>query len=314
MKQNGQSLDSQSQGGGLEASFESRVSEKYADLSDALRLAADYLNANPVDLATRTLRSVSRESGISPAAFSRLARALDYSDIEELREEVREKIGKRVNNFAARAERLHTDHHDGSSGFIDAHLAACQSNLQGFVETLDRDMLNSVVERVERARKVLLMGALGSTGVVEYLSYMASFCADNWMMASRMGASLGGGIAGLDEKDVLIIVTKPPFAKRAISVAQLARKKGVYVVLITDTLACPALKHASASFIVPTDSPHFYSSYVVTIFLVESLIGILVSRSEPAALERIAEVEGANRVLAEVWDLQNNQEHAIKGR
>ena len=285
------------------APFEARLSKRYADLSGALRGAADYLNSNPVDLATRTLRSVSRDSGISPAAFSRLARALEYADIEELREEFRTKIDRRVNNFAQRAERLHSDHRAGTAGFIDAHLTACQSNLQSFVDTLDQAMLTAAIEQIEKARKVLLLGALGSTGVVEYLSYMASFCADNWAMASRMGSSLGGGIAGLGGDDVLIIVTKPPFADRAIAAAKLAKQQGVYVVLITDTLGCPALKHASAWFVVPTESPHFYSSYVVTMFLVESLIGILVSRSGPTARTRIAEVEAANRDLAEVWDL-----------
>lgn len=289
------------QGDTVSRTFEARLTERYSDLSGTLRSAANYLADNPVDTATRTLRTVSRDSGISPAAFSRLARALEYDGFEELREEMRTKINERVNNFAQRAERLQNDH--AASDFIDVHAAACQSNLQSFMDTLDRAMLNAAVDQIAAARKVLLLGALGSTGVVEYLSYMANFCADNWGMASRMGASLGGGIAGLDDRDVLIIVTKPPFAGRAIRAAQMAQSQGVYVVLITDTLGCPALKYASARFIVPTDSPHFYSSYVVTMFLVESLIGVLVSRSGPAARARIADVEDANRVLAEVWDL-----------
>ncbi|MGR3617136.1 MAG: MurR/RpiR family transcriptional regulator [Paracoccaceae bacterium] len=287
----------------MSQTFEMRLTERYSDLSEALRSAADYLVNNPVDTASRTLRSVSRDSGLSPAAFSRMARALDYEDFEELREEMRTKINRQVNNFAQRAERLHQEHVDGDGEFVDAHLAACQVNLQRFAQGLDRSQLNAVVERVARSRKVLLLGALGSTGVVEYLSYMANFCSDNWTMASRMGASLGAGIAGLTDQDVMIIVTKPPFSGRAIRAAKLAREQGVYVVLITDTHACPALRLSSVHFIVPTDSPHFYSSYVVTVFLVETLIGVLVSRSGPAARARIAEVEGANRVLAEVWDL-----------
>jgi DNA-binding MurR/RpiR family transcriptional regulator len=280
-----------------------RLSERYSDLSDTLRSAADYVVENPVDTATRTLRTVSRDSGISPAAFSRLARALEYDGFEDLREEMREKINQRVNKFADRAERLQQDHRKHEAHFLDAHFAACQANLQSFMETVDRDALDAAVDRIAAARKVLLLGALGSTGVVEYLSYLANFCADNWAMAGRLGASLGGGIAGLDHRDVLIIVTKPPFSGRALRAAELARTQGVYVVLITDTHSCPALKHAAARFFVPTDSPHFYSSYVVTMFLVESLIGVLVSRSGSAASARIAEVEGANRVLAEVWDL-----------
>jgi len=286
----------------LSATFEVRLSERYGDLSGTLRRAADYLANNPIDTATRTLRTVSRDSGISPAAYSRLARALDYDGFEELREEMRGKIERRVNNFADRAERLQREHRDENAGFLDTHLSACQANLQNFANDVDRRMLGDAVDKIDAARKVLLMGALGSTGVVEYLSYMANFYADNWSMAGRMGASLGGGITGLDSRDALIIVTKPPFSDRAIKAAKLAQTKGVYVVLITDTHSCPALKYASAKFIVPTESPHFYSSYVVTLFLVETLIGILVSRSGSKSRSRIAEVEKANRILAEVWD------------
>lgn len=285
--------------------FETRLTERYSDLSDTLRQAADYLADNPVDVATRPLRTVSRDSGVSPAAFSRLSRALDYSGFEELREEMRAKINQRVNNFAARAEQLQNEHGDKKTSFLQAHVAACHANLQEFSDRIDEAHLNDVVDKLAASRKVLLLGALGSTGVVEYLSYMANFCADNWSMAGRMGASLGGGLTGLDERDALIIVTKPPFSDRAIKAAELARKQGVFVVLITDTHSCPALKYASANFIVPTESPHFYSSYVVTLFLVETLIGLLVSRSGDNARARIAEVEGANRILAEVWDPQN---------
>lgn len=287
----------------LSQTFETRLSERYGELSGTLRQAADYLAENPVDTATRTLRGVSRDSGISPAAFSRLARALEYDGFEELREEMRDKINRHVNNFADRAARLQEDHASGEADFVEAHFAACQANLQEFVNRIDRSMLNRAVAQLSDARRVMLLGALGSTGVVEYLSYMANYCAENWAMAGRMGASVGGVLAGADSRDALLIVTKPPFSDRAIRAAKLAQQQGVYVVLITDTLSCPALKYASAHFVVPTDSPHFYSSYVVTMFLVETLIGVMVSQSGPDRRARIAEVEGANRVLAEVWDL-----------
>ena len=290
-------------GYGLNATFETRLQKRYGDLSGSLRSAADFITQNPIDTATRPLRRVSGESGISPAAFSRLARALDYDDFAELREELRLKISDHVNRFADRAEQLHHDHSAQNAQFVDAHLAACQLNLQALVRDIDRDALDVAVDRISMARKVLLLGALGSTGVVEYLSYLANFCAENWTMASRMGASLGGGLAGLDERDVLLIVTKPPFSGRALRAAELAKSQGVYVILITDTHSCPALKHAAVCFIVPTNSPHFYSSYVVTVFLVETLIGVLVSRSSSDARARIADVENANRILAEVWDL-----------
>jgi DNA-binding MurR/RpiR family transcriptional regulator len=282
-------------------SFETRLADKYDGLSGALQQAARYLEDNPIDVATRPLRSVSKDSGVSPAAFTRLVRALDYADFEQLRDEFRIKIERKVNNFADRAGRLQRDHQSNPISFFDAHLAACQANLES-VAQVDRALLEQAVSKLSEARKVVLMGALGSTGVVEYLSYMANFCADNWAMASRMGASLGGGLTGLDNHDALIIVTKPPFADRAIKAARLAQDRGVYVIVITDTNTCPALSAASAGFVLPTASPHFYSSYVTTLFFVEALIGLIVSRSGDAAKARIAEVENTTRLLAEVWD------------
>lgn len=287
----------------MTSSFEMRLAERYGDLSGALQAAADYLVSHPVDLATRSLRSVSQDSGVSPAAYSRLARALGYGDLADLRDEMRLQIDQRVTGFAQRAERLHSDPQHRATGFFDAHLTACQRNLTAFAATIDRTALETATERLSDARRVLLLGALGSTGVVEYLSYMANFCTENWTLAGRMGASMGAAMADLGPQDALLIVTKPPFSGQALRAAELARAKGGYVVLITDSLGCPALKHASAHFVVPTDSPHFYSSYVVTVFLVESLIGMLISRSGPEARNRIARVEDANRVLAEVWDL-----------
>ena len=282
-------------------SFETRLADRYDELSGALRQAARYLEDNPLDVASRPLRSVSKESGVSPAAFTRLVRALDYADFEELRDEFRGKIKRKVNNFADRAAQLQHDHHSSPTSFFDAHLAACQANLES-VGQVDRALLEHAVSKLNEARKVVLMGALGSTGVVEYLSYMANFCADNWVMASRMGASLGGGLTGLDNRDALLIVTKPPFADRAIKAARLAQDRGVFVIVITDTHTCPALSAASAGFVLPTASPHFYSSYVTTLFFVEALIGLIVSRSGEAANARIAEVENTTKLLAEVWD------------
>ncbi|TQV69518.1 MurR/RpiR family transcriptional regulator [Aliiroseovarius halocynthiae] len=273
----------------------------YGDLSGALRTAADYLVANPLDAVSRPLRTVSSQSGVSPATFSRLARALDYPGFDELRDDMRAKLDRKVNNFADRAGQLQKDHADGKSDFVQAHFAACENNLKQTMDGLDRDAIREVADRLAASRKVLLLGALGSTGVVEYLSYMVNFCADNWILANRMGASLGGALSGLDKRDALLIVTKPPFAVSVIKAARLARELGVFVVVITDTHTCPALEYASTGFTVSTESPQFYSSYVSTIFLIEAIVGMVVGRSGVAAQDRIAEVELHNRQLAEVW-------------
>ncbi len=287
----------------MEISFEQRLARKYQGLSARLREAGDFVAANPVDVATRSLRSVAHDAGLAPATFSRLARVLEYENFEQVREVMRGKIGRRVNSFADRADRLRHDHEAGTLDFFQEHRRACLRNLETLEDTIDLGQLDRAVDHLYAARRVLVLGELGSAGIAEYMLYMARFLSDDWHLADRMGASLGSGLAGLRKGDALVIVTKPPFARKALLAAEIARQSGVFVIVITDSHTCPALRHADAGFIVASDSPHFYSSYVATVFLVETIIGMLAGRVGPEATDRIADIENRNRRLEEVRDI-----------
>lgn len=284
-------------GGCVAAEFETRLAHNYAGLSDTLRRAGDFVAQNPLDTATRSLRAIAAEARIAPASFSRLARALGYESFDSLRDSLRAKLGRQVNSFADRAGEI-----EAGGDFAHRHLSACSVNLETLTRELDYNALQHAAASLVAARRVYLFGALGATGIVEYLSYLAHFCADNWVLVGRQGGSLGGGLAGIGPQDVFIVVTKPPFSARAMRAAELARDQGAEVIVITDDRACPVLPTARHSFIVPTQSPHFYSSYVATLALIEILIGMVVGENGPKAQARIGHIEQSNRRLGETWD------------
>jgi DNA-binding MurR/RpiR family transcriptional regulator len=283
-------------------SFEQQLSGRYASLSPKLKEAADFVVAHPVEVASRSLRKVSKDAKLSPATFSRMSTALGYDSYEDLRDVLRTGIENRENTFSHRVEALQKKHGEGDQAFASQHIFDSVTNVQALADSIDPETLEVCVERLHQARKVLVSGALGSTGVAEYLTYMASFIADNWSMASRMGASMASGLVGLSDKDILILITKAPYAQMTVRAALEAQKAGAFVIVITDNHACPALVHASISFIVPTKSQHFFSSYASTLVLCEIMIGSLAARSGAPARARIAEVENRNRRLNEVWD------------
>ncbi|MCW8843384.1 MAG: MurR/RpiR family transcriptional regulator [Rhodobacteraceae bacterium] len=281
----------------LSARIEDRISDSYSDLSAKLKEAADYVVAHQVDVAARSLRSVSAASGVSPATLSRLARMLGFETYEEMREMCRNAVGGRAMSFSERAERLKRDQ-DGAT-VLERQSSACVGNITDMAETLDRARLEATVEALAKARNVVLFGALSSTGIVEYMAYLANYFCTNWSLAGRMGASLGATLSSLDETDVLLIVTKAPYASRAVHAADLAREAGAKIVVLTDSHTCPALQHATFSFILPSDSPQFFSSYAATLVLVETVIAMLVARSGEDADQRIRDVEARNRRLGE---------------
>ncbi|MDK3020129.1 MurR/RpiR family transcriptional regulator [Pseudodonghicola flavimaris] len=284
----------------MQPSFERRLAESYGRLSARLQQAGDYLAANPVDTASRSLRTVAEESGISPATFSRLARALGYDGFEDLREAMRTQIGRSVSSFAARADDLRQTQGEQPHVFLDNARSSAIANLNQLAAGIDTDQLDRTAARLATARNVLLLGALGSTGIAEYAGYMGNFLGPNWKQIGRMGASIGSAICDLDAQDALIVITKAPYATVSIRAAEEARRQGVYVVVIASSHTCPALRGADSGFIVPSDGPNFFSSYVATVFLLETLVAMVARGCGPETSERIAEIERQSRVLGEV--------------
>ncbi|MFC2970139.1 MurR/RpiR family transcriptional regulator [Acidimangrovimonas pyrenivorans] len=283
-------------------SITDRIAAEYGGLSAKLREAADYVAAHPLDVASRSLRAVSASSGLAPVTFSRLARALGFDSYEELRELSRDAVGQSYESFSDKAGRLQAEAADGAGPpFLARQAAACVANIEGLSQQIDQDRLEEAVDRLHRARQVVLFGGFSSSGIAEYMAYMGSFFSANWSIAGRVGTALSTAMVDIGPEDALIVITKPPFARRAIMAAQMAAKQGAYVVAITDTHTCPALKHASAGFILSSESPQFFSSYAATLVLIETMIGMLVARGGRKAQARIGEVEARNRLLDEFW-------------
>ncbi len=280
--------------------LEERIAEQYGALSGQLQKAADFVIANPLEIASRSLRSISAASDVSPATFSRLSRALGYVSFEEMKDESRSSIEEQVPSFSERAERLRAEGATAQT-MLERQGAACVHNIETLVRKTDAQRLEDAATTLRCANHVLLFGALGSTGIVEYMAYLAQYFAPNWSLAGRMGASLGSAMAGLSAGDAVLIVTKTPYVKRAVTVAKLAKQSGADVILVTDMHQCPALAHARYGFIVPSESPQFFSSYAATLVLIETLIAMIVASSEDAATASIREIEDNNRALGEYW-------------
>lgn len=280
--------------------LETRIAHRYGDLSGKLRAAADYVVAHPVEIATRSLRSVSAASNVSPATLSRLARALDFESYEDMREVSRSDIGSRVVSFSEKAAELRQAPVTTDS-MLDQQAGACMSNIASLAQNMDTKQLDAAVTALTDAKQVLLFGAFGSNGIVEYLAYLAHFLSPDWSMAARMGSSLAASLETIGEGDVLLVVTKTPYARRAVLAAQIARENGAKTIVLSDRHTCPALAHADIGFSIPSDSPQFFSSYVATLVLIETMIAMIVARSDEDISSRILSVEKRNERLGEFW-------------
>ncbi|WP_327795576.1 MurR/RpiR family transcriptional regulator [Harenicola maris] len=284
------------------ATIQDRINTAYAGLSDKLQIAAKYVADNPVDVATRSLRSVAATSGVSPATFSRLARALGYTDYEQLREDGREAVERRVSPLSERAhaQRIATSGH-GPDAILQNQTGACIANIETLQASLDVTRLEAAVKHLDQARTVLLVAAKGSAGVMDYFGYMAQWFKSNWKIVGRNGTELAPALSRLGKDDVVLALSQAPYAHRTIAALRTAKEAGATTIIITDSRTSPALQFSDFGFITSTESPQFFSSYAATLVLMETMISMLLARSGPEAETMIRAAEIQIDRLGENW-------------
>ena len=277
--------------------FHDRISARYSQLSKTLQIAADFIIANPPDVASRSLRSIANAAGMSPASLTRLAKSLGYQTYEELREDIRGTVSDKFEPFSDRAKRMRAAHENTSDNTIFEQSETIRSNIDCLYADLSENELNHVSNTLLKARKVHLIGALGSAGLLDQFAYMASWFSQNWSVTGKDGNSLAAALANLTEDDVVFVLSMAPFAKRSILATQFAMERNAKVIVVTDSHKFPGLQYADAHFLVRSESSNFFSSYTAVMALFETMIGRMVELGGQEADLAISKVEETNKKL-----------------
>lgn len=277
-------------------SVQASIAENYDQLSGALRLSADFIVNNGFEVATRSLRSIAAESDLSPSSFSRLARAIGFEDYEQLRDRARDELAESAHAFTTKAQQLHDD---ADVPFLPRQVQACVSNIQSLLIDIGENELEAAVDSLVAAKKVTIIGSLSSAGFADYFAYLTSWFDGSWSVAGRNGVTLGSTLSRLKKGDVVIVISKAPYAKRAVLATKMAAERGATIILLTDSHTFPAIKHAKHVFMQKVESPQFFSSYAATLVLIETLTGMLLARAGKKAINEIKSVIDVNQELDE---------------
>lgn len=282
--------------------IEDRIGASYEQMSSKLRTAADYVAEHPVDVATRSLRSIATTSGVSPATFSRLARVLGFQDYEEMREAGRYAVGQRLTPFSEKVHDIQNRSRAFSTGeFLHQEIQNCLANIAYLDQDISAQKLEAIVDVLHRAGRVLLVGAKGSAGIVDHMAYQASWFQADWRLAGRNGGSSATTLGSMKAGDAVFALTKTPYVRATLKTLDVAKELGLTTVVVTDSHSSPAIQFADHWIVIPTESANFFSSYVATLVVIETIMGLLVAKAGPEAEARIRATEERTRRLGENW-------------
>jgi len=273
-----------------------RIAAKLADLSPTESRVASYVREHPEDVAFLSVTELARLLVTSDATVIRTAQSLGYAGFPEMRRELMDNLRTRVTpavRFGRSLEEL-----GDTPGAILHHLLETQIDLLDQARrSVDPDRFESALEILHDAQRILVF-AVGpaahlTQGFVVRLQRIGSDAA----AIGATGAALADALLTMREGDAMVALAyEPASAEARITLAE-AGRRGVPVVLLTDTLAGLFGDQVRVALTASRGTPGTFTTLTVTGVLLDALLLGLTARERARSLHALQDY---NRLPARI--------------
>jgi DNA-binding MurR/RpiR family transcriptional regulator len=268
------------------------LQKNYADLTQAQKRIAEAIVDNPEFVAFATVDKLSARLGIASSTIVRFAYRLGLDGYPELQERVRVLVRSRLRGADNEGDDSSVAHLGDSTAA--ASLRHDLDNLRNTITELNAETLEKAIDVIAGARRVFFIGGLASGPLAEYTAHTF-----NRLRGGAQVLGLGdtaAEILGMTPEDALVVFSFPPYASQTLQILDAARKRGVVVVGITDSLISP-LGKVDVTLTSRVSGVGPQNSLVAPLGIINVLLNGVAARS-PGSADRYRQIFG----LLDEWN------------
>ncbi|QPM91533.1 MurR/RpiR family transcriptional regulator [Pseudooceanicola algae] len=229
----------------------SEVAEKieaiYPELSDALRIFADFVLGSPMKVVQLSINDTVHASGVSVATANRFARRLGYDGYPQFRAEV----VRAFEHVLAPVDRLRQQISEGSSiaERVSASFNEDIENMRDTLANLDMARVETLAREIVARDHVYALGFDNSAALSSIFAHRLAVAGVHVQTNPTGGGRLTAAreIARLPEGSIVMAIAFPRYIRDTVELAEVATLRGLTVVGITDTQSSPLAQVASWS-------------------------------------------------------------------
>ncbi len=279
----------------LPDTLQARVNAHLDEFSPAQKRIVGYIADAPFQASYQSTAEIARETKCSKPTVTRLARALGFKGLVEMRDVLR----KSVESHLTPGDRLERDSTLplGLRGFVDYHLKVDANNLALTCERLDLDSVRWLVDTIVSSRKVYLLGHGMDEGPVRFC---ASRLRRSLITVEEAYSNTDDAITRLlssREGDLLITLDLPRYSRESLLILKHTREAGVHSALVTDSLSNPSSAFAERTFLVGSQAVAYTNSLIGIMFFINIVTSQVMLRREEEALPAFRRLESLEREI-----------------
>lgn len=277
------------------------LKDEIPDLPRGLQTIAKYVVDHPSDFGLDPIRETARKAGVSTYTLVRLAERLGFGGYDEMRDPFRQALvsgavaSKNPGWIAGLREK-------GDLGQVLADTAVnSMAIVQRSLEQQTVEQMERVVTMMMDAPAVYLTAVRASYGLAYYLHYVGRMAMPSLQLIPRQMNSAIDELHSAQAGDVLIAITFTPYSRETIEACRFARRKGLKLIMISDSEIVSPDFSADETLIASTLSNYHFGCYAGAMSLIETLIALLVARGGEASQNRIKSYEDLRKEGQVYW-------------
>lgn len=260
----------------------SGLRRRYDELTNSQKRIAETIVEDPHFVAFATVDKFAARLGVSPSTIVRFAYRLGLAGYPELQEQVRELVLATLRAPDDSGAAAHLG--DGVFGESIRHDIEL---LHRTAQRLDEADLQKAVTLLVDAERVRIVGGVTAFSVAYYAATTLE------RVRSRVALLDGspvptGPLLEMEEGDVLLAFSFPPYARGTLSTIDAAKRRGASVVAVSDSPISPVRSRVDVLIPVAVSGIGTQNSLVGALSVASALVNGVASQA-PGALERYSE-------------------------
>jgi DNA-binding MurR/RpiR family transcriptional regulator len=272
------------------------MAQAFDELTPQLQVAARHLLDNPSDIAVSSMRQVADDADVQPNTLVRLARTLGFDGYDELRRHFRDELTRTGSSFPSKARWLQALAAGGRHGALLSQMAgASMATVEQVFADVDADELRTVADAILAARRTSVLGVGTGQPLAKNFCYVGGMIAPNLVAIPTNGGLPIDDVARMAPGDVLVAMTFSPYRVEIVEATRIAEERGVTIVAVTDSRTSPIARPADHAFVVPTETPQYFSSVIGAVALLETLLAFMAAETLADAATAIEDFHDRRR-------------------
>ena len=251
---------------------------------------AGYILEHYNEAASMTASRLGKLVGVSESTVVRFASELGYDGYPSMQRALQEMIRGRLTS----TQRIQAAGSTFSGqDILGAVLQSDIDKLREVVSEADRQAFDNVVDRIERAGHIYILGARSSTFVAGYLNFYLHLLFENVTLVQTTAAGeIFEQLFRIGTEDVMIAISFPRYSKVTMNSVKFAKDRGATIIAITDNALSPVFQMSDAALLAPCEMISCVDSMVAPLSLINALLVALACRMGKDVSATFSELEG----------------------